>query len=110
DTRGQIEAEVRQAYLDLEAAAGQVEVARKNLDVAGEALEMTRARMEAGVVNTVEVVQAQQTQANARLDLINAIFAHNLAKLNLARSLGHAGDRLRSLLRPEANEAPQSGR
>ena len=30
DTRGQIEAEVRQAYLDLEAAAGQVEVARKN--------------------------------------------------------------------------------
>ena len=29
DTRGQIEAQVRQAYLDLEAAAGQVEVARK---------------------------------------------------------------------------------
>lgn len=41
--------EVRQAYLDPEAAAGQVEVARKNQDVAGEALEMTRARMEAGV-------------------------------------------------------------
>jgi outer membrane protein TolC len=106
DTRGEIEAEVRQVYLDLEAAAGQVELARKNLDVAGEALEMTRARMEAGVVNTVEVVQAQQTEANARLDLVNAIFAHNLAKLNLARALGHAGDHLRSMLRGEKGEGP----
>jgi outer membrane protein TolC len=61
DTRGQIEAQVREAFLDLEAAAGQVEVARKNFQVAQETLEMTRARMEAGVVNTVEVVQAQQT-------------------------------------------------
>jgi outer membrane protein TolC len=110
DTRGQIEAEVRQVYLDLEAAAGQVEVARRNVDVAGEALDMTRTRMEAGVINTVEVVQAQETLSNARLDLINAIFAHNLAKLNLARSLGHAGDHLSSLLRAEDGEAPQSGR
>ncbi len=90
DTRGQIEAEVREAYLDLEAAAGQVEVARKNLQVAQETLEMTRARMEAGVVNTLEVVQAQQTVASAQLDLINSVFAHNLAKLSLARALGHA--------------------
>jgi outer membrane protein TolC len=68
DTRGQIEAEVREAYLDLEAAAGQVEVARKNLQVAQETLEMARARMEAGVINTVEVVQAQQTVSSAQLD------------------------------------------
>jgi outer membrane protein TolC len=108
DTRGQIEAEVRQVYLDLEAAAGQVEVARKNQDVASEALEMTRARMEAGVINTVEVVQAQQTLSNARLDLINAIFAHNLSKLNLARALGHASEHLGSLLRAEENQGPVS--
>jgi outer membrane protein TolC len=87
-----------------------VEVARKNQDVATETLEMTRARMEAGVINTVEVVQAQQTLANARLDLINAIFAHNLAKLNLARALGHASDNVRSMLQAEGSEAPQSGR
>ncbi len=49
DTRGQVEAEVRQAQLDLDAAAGQVEVANKNLQVAQETLEMTRARMQAGV-------------------------------------------------------------
>lgn len=101
DTRGQIEAEVREVYLDLEAAAGQVEVARKNLQVAQETLQMTRARMEAGVINTVEVVQAQQTVSSAQLDLINSVFAHNLAKLNLARDLGHAAEQLPALLKPQ---------
>jgi outer membrane protein TolC len=105
DTRGQIEAEVRQVYLDLEAAAGQVDVARQNLLVAKEALDMTRARMEAGVINTVEVVQAQQTVASAQLDLIDSVFAHNLAKLSLARALGQATELIPSLLKPQA--APQ---
>jgi len=102
DTRGQIEAELREVYLDLEAAAGQVEVARKNIQVAEETLEMTRARMQAGVINTVEVVQAQQTVSNANLDLINSVFAHNLAKLSLARELGHATEQLSVLLKPQA--------
>ena len=106
DPRGQIEAEVRQACLDLEAAAGQVEVARQNLQVSQETLEMTHARMEAGVINTVEVVQAQQTVASAQLDLIDSVFAHNLAKLSLARALGHATDRLSSLLKPETAPLP----
>ncbi len=99
DTRSRVEADVRQVYLDLEAAAGQIEVAQKNVQVAREALDMTRARMQAGIVNTVEVVQAQQTVADAQLDLINSVFAHNLAKLNLARALGNAGDRLGDLLK-----------
>ncbi|HTW68013.1 MAG TPA: TolC family protein [Bryobacteraceae bacterium] len=102
DTRGQIEAEIREVYLDLEAAAGQVAVARKNLQVAQETLEMARARMQAGVINTVEVVQAQQTVSSAKLDLINSVFAHNLAKLNLARELGHASEQLPALLKPQA--------
>ena len=101
DTRGQVEAQVREVYLDLEAAAGQVEVARKNVDIAHETLEMTRARMEAGVVNALEVVQAQQTVATAQLDLINSVFAHNLAKLNLARALGNAPEQLPKLLQAQ---------
>jgi outer membrane protein TolC len=106
DTRSQIEAQVRQACLDFEAAAGQVEVARKNAQVAQETLEMTRARMEAGVINTVEVVQAQQTVASAQLDLIDSVFAHNLAKLSLARAVGHAAEQLPSLLKPQTAALP----
>ncbi len=101
DTRGQVEAEVRESFLDLEASSGQVEVARKNLDVARETLEMTRARMEAGVINTLEVVQAQQTVASAQLDLITSVFAHNVAKLSLARALGHTVDQIPALLKPQ---------
>jgi outer membrane protein TolC len=106
DTRGQIEAEVRQACLDLEAAAGQVEVARQNQQVAQETLEMARARMEAGVINTVEVVQAQETVSSAQLDLIDSVFAHNLAKLSLARALGRATDQIPSLLKPQTAPLP----
>ena len=101
DTRGQIEASIREAYLDLDAAAGQVDVARQNLKVAQETLEMARARMEAGVINTVEVVQAQETVSSAQLDLTNSVFAHNLAKLTLARAMGHASDQLPSLLKAQ---------
>jgi outer membrane protein TolC len=101
DTRGQIEAEVRQACLDLEAAAGQVEVANKNLQVSKETLEMTRTRMEAGVINTLEVVQAQQTVASAQLDLIESVFAHNLAKLSLARAQGRAAEQVPQLLKAQ---------
>ena len=81
-------------------------MARKNLELAQETLEMTRARMEAGVINTLEVVQAQQTVSSAQLDLIDSVFAHNLAKLSLARGLGRAAEQLPSLLKPQAAPAP----
>jgi hypothetical protein len=42
--------------------------------------------------------------ASAQLDQIDSVFAHNLAKLSLARALGHATDQLPSLLR--AQKAP----
>ena len=59
------------------------------------------------MINTVEVVQAQQTVASAQLDLIDSVFAHNLAKLSLARALGQASDRIASLLKPETAQAPR---
>jgi len=90
DTRSQIEAQIREAYLDLDAAASQVTVARNNLQVAHEALQMTRDRFDAGVTNTVELIQAQQQVATAEQDYINSVYAHNVAKLTLARALGNA--------------------
>ena len=84
-------------------------VARQNLQVARETLEMARERMQAGVINTVEVVQAQQTVSSAQLDVTNSIFAHNLAKLTLARAMGHArqicSDRKGNEIRLESEDA-----
>jgi len=94
DVRGQVESQVRNAFLDLEAATSQVDVARRNLDVTRETLDLTRQRFEAGVTDVVDVSQAQATVAAAELDYINAVFAHNVAKLSLARAAGGADQNL----------------
>ncbi len=90
DLRGRVEGDVRNAYLDLEAARSQVEVSRENLQVAQQNLDLTRQRHDAGVADNVDVVQSQQTVATADLDFINSVFAHNIAKLSLARAIGQA--------------------
>jgi outer membrane protein TolC len=99
DLRGQIDQDVRQAFIDLGSAADQVDVARSNVLLAEETLEQSRDRFIAGVTDTVEVVQAEQTLAQANDDLITAGFEHNLAKVSLARALGNAEQILPQLLR-----------
>jgi outer membrane protein TolC len=98
DAKAQIESDVRNAYLDLQAAASQVEVAQKNREVTRQSLALTRQRFEAGVTDNVEVVESEEAVASADLDYINAVFAHNLAKLSLARAMGRAEESLPNLL------------
>jgi len=98
DLRGKIESDIRNAYLDLDAAGSQVEVAAKNVQVTKETLDLTRQRFDAGVTDNVEVVQAQESVAGAELDYINSVFAHNLAKLSLARAIGGAAESLPQFL------------
>jgi outer membrane protein TolC len=88
--RGQIDYEVRSALLDLKSAGDQVDVARSNVDLANQSLRESRDRFTAGVTNTVEVVQAQQTVAEANENLISAEYQYNVAKVSLARALGIA--------------------
>ena len=94
DSRSQVESEVRTAYLDVLAAANQVEVAKENLDVNHETLGQTQIKFNTGVSTNVEVVQSQASVSGAQLDYIDGVFAHNLAKLSLARALGGAADKL----------------
>jgi outer membrane protein TolC len=98
DARSQVESEVRNAYLDVVAAANQVEVAQQNLDVNRETLGQTRIKFETGVSTNADVVQSQEAVSSAQLDYIDSIFAHNLAKLSLARALGGAADKLTQFL------------
>ncbi len=98
DTRARIESDVRNAYLDLGAAASQVELSKGDQQVTRDNLRLTQEKFESGVSDSVEVSQARQTVASADLDYITALFAHNLAKLNLARSMGGAEARLGAYL------------
>jgi outer membrane protein TolC len=88
DVRARIESDVRNAFLDLEAATSQVDVSQKNVEVSQETLTLTRQKLDEGISDNVAVVQSQDALASARLDQINSIFAHNMAKLALARAVG----------------------
>ncbi len=94
--RGQIDFEVRSALLDLNSAHDQVDVAQSNVQLAGETVREARDRFSAGVTNTVEVVQAEQTLADANENLISAQYQYNVAKVSLARALGLAEDNIRT--------------
>lgn len=90
DLGGRIDFQVRTAFLDIHTAAEQVAVAQANLQLANETLEQARDRFSAGVANTIEVVQAQESVAAANDSIISALYAHNVAKAALARALGLA--------------------
>jgi outer membrane protein TolC len=99
DLRGRIDYEVRTALLDLNAAAEQVEVARSSVDLAEQALAQSQDRFTAGVTDNLEVVQAQEALAGAHESYIQSLYAHNLSKVELARSIGDAEDGVRRYLK-----------
>jgi len=88
--RGQIDYDVRAAFLDLQATGERVSVARHNLDLANQTLEQSQDRFRAGVTNNVEVVQAQDAVAAANESLITSLYSFDLAKISLARAVGNA--------------------
>jgi outer membrane protein TolC len=96
DLRGQVDRDVRQAFIDLGVAADQIAVAASNVDLAHDTLRQARDRFTSGVADTV--VQAEQVVVQADNDYISAVFEHNLAKVSLARALGAADRGIRQFL------------
>jgi outer membrane protein TolC len=88
--RGQIDYDVRSAFLNLNAAKEQVNVATRNVALANESLARSQDRFTSGVTDSVEVVQAEQALASANDQYISSLYNHNFAKLSLARALGEA--------------------
>jgi outer membrane protein TolC/ABC-type transporter Mla MlaB component len=88
--RGQIDYDVRTAFLNLNAAKEQVTVAKQNVELANENLARSKDRFSSGVTDSVEVVQAEQSLASANDQYITSLYNHNFAKLSLARALGVA--------------------
>jgi outer membrane protein TolC len=88
--RGQVEEDVRLAYAGLRTTADTVRAADLAASLAERELEMARDRFRAGVGDNIELVTAQTTLANARLDQVSALAVYNGARLNLAAALGRA--------------------
>jgi outer membrane protein TolC len=98
DLGGRIDYQVRAALLDVQSAAEQVAVARSNLDLANQTLAQAQDRFASGVTDTIEVVQAQGSVAVANDNLIGALYAHNLAKVELARALGSTEQQIQKFM------------
>ncbi len=99
DLRGRIDYEVRTALLDLNAAAEQVDVARSSVELAEQALAQSQDRFTAGIADNLEVVQAQESVASAHESYIQSLYAHNLAKVELAYAIGDAEQGVRRYLK-----------
>ena len=86
--RAQIDSDVRAALLNLQSSADQVNVARSSIDLAEETLTQSRDRFSAGVTDTVEVVQSEESVASAHEQYISSLYNYNYAKISLVRALG----------------------
>jgi outer membrane protein TolC len=102
DYEQRVEAEVRNAFLDLEATQRQLEVARSLVDLADRELAQARIRFSAGVTNNLEVIDAQESVATASDSYILSLHAYNLARVALARASGSAQDTAAHLLGPSS--------
>ena len=98
DLRGRIAAEIRTAFLDLNAAGEQVQVARSSVDLAQQQLTQAQDRFASGVADNLEVTQAQEAVATANENYISSLYAYNTAKATLGRAIGGAEKTIPSLL------------
>jgi len=88
DVRVKIDQQVRMALLDVDASQKLVEVARSNVELATHALADETARVDAGVDNTLPLVEAQAAAAAAQSNLIESLYQSGLTRLALARAAG----------------------
>jgi outer membrane protein TolC len=86
----QVNQDVRDSLLDIQAAAKLVEATHSNVELANEALSEAQQRFHAGVSDNLPVSQAQSQTEQANDQYISALYQHNVAKLGLARALGVA--------------------
>ena len=108
----QVNADVRDAILDIQTAAKLVDATKSNVDLASEALTEAQQRFKVGVADSLPVSQALTAYEQANDQYISALYQHNVAKLALARSLGVASsnykDYLGSAAVPSAAGAAQN--
>ena len=92
DLNAQVDADVRDALLDIASSQQQVEVAKSSVDLANEALSEAQLRYKNGVDDNLAVSQAQRSVAQANDQYVSSLYRHNVAKLSLARALGAGQD------------------
>jgi outer membrane protein TolC len=88
--RAVIDQQVRDAFLDLQDTAQEVAVEHNAVQLATQTLLQSRDRFSSGVTDNIEVVQAQESLADANDAYIASLYRYNTAKISMARAIGIA--------------------
>lgn len=86
--RDRAKVEVEQAWQDIRAARSQIPFAYDGLEAAESNLTISRSRYRAGTALVIEVLDAQNTLAEARLSLARSITAFNIGQARLLAASG----------------------
>jgi outer membrane protein len=83
-----IDLEVRQAFLEAQAAAQRAAAARDSVNQASESLRIIQNRYQAGLVTITELLRAQSAQLDARTGYLAALHDWQVARAQLERAAG----------------------
>jgi len=86
--RQQILSDVRQAYLNLQAAEASIPTAELALSQAKENLDIANGRYSAGVGSPIEVSDAFATYITAQASYNNALYSYKIAQANMEKATG----------------------
>jgi outer membrane protein len=88
EMRRQIELDVRRAYENLRLAARQIETSEQIIRLADDELAHAQRRYEAGLLPSIEIVEAQTHLARSRDDRVAALYRRAVAMVELAAGMG----------------------
>jgi outer membrane protein TolC len=83
-----VRVDVTRGYRGIEAARRALESARLGLTAAREGYRVTREQLQAGIVNTTTLLQAQAELIRAQVDVVNSAIGLRVAKAQLLRAIG----------------------
>ena len=83
-----IKQKLAQDQSSVKSAEAQVAAAREGVELSEKELAQARRRYEAGVTNSIEVTDAQTRLQRARDNLTNALYNHNLSRIDLSTAMG----------------------
>jgi len=86
--RDAIRVEVAQGYHGMLAARSAIESSRLGLEAAREGYRVTREQLQAGIVNTTTLLQAQTELIRAQVDVVESAIGIRIAKAQLRRAIG----------------------
>lgn len=84
--------QVVQTFEGVHSAFDQLELTRKNVELADQSLKLSQGRKEFGVATVLEVIQAQKDFVQARAAYVRATTAYAEGQYALAQSVGRISE------------------